>query len=262
VEIYTDKFGREWMRHEGDPRPAAWVRASEIAVDVNVQRTLKPAKLARMRKEGLRYEKVEAITVSQRPDGQLTAVEGQYRTTIAKDEPGDPWLLVTLVPDLTVAEEARIANEISSGRTRHTPLDQWKLALEAGDEYITAADVVLTELGLTVGAGKYTRNIAAVAAVMRTVRSQSAPADGAKLLWATLDMVDGVPESADRKPGARWDATIINAVARVLQAEDIDPKRLRAKLTAHNVQYWLSFSPRVEQELRRVYNSGKKSRFI
>jgi hypothetical protein len=262
VEIITDEFGREWARHPDAPFPLGWVRASELNVDVNVQRSLRPAKLGKMRREGLRPEKLEPITVSQRHDGSLVVVEGQYRVTLAREQERDQLLEVKLLTGLTVADEARIASEISNGRTRHNPFDQWKLALESGDDYITAADVVLTELGVTVGQGKYDRNIAAVATVMRVVRSQPTPDGGARLLWATLDMVDAIPETADRKPGSRWDSQIIGAVASVLRSDEVDPKRVRLKLTDHNVQYWMSFSPRVEQELRRSYNHGKKSRFI
>jgi hypothetical protein len=252
-----DRFGRNWISHEGDPRKVTWVRAGDLFIDANVQRPMKPIKLAKMRAEGYNAAKTEGITVSQRPDGRLAIVEGQYRVSLAQETDPDLLLIAVLIDGLSISDEARLAAEISKDRTRHNALDQWKLAQEAGDPYAIAADVVLAELNLTAGAGQYHRNIAAVGTLLNVIHEGENASQGSAILYNTLKIIDGIPESG--KPGTRWSSQMIKAVSAVVRTEGVSLERLAAKMQAQNSQYWLSFSPRIEPEIRRIYNSAKRT---
>ena len=92
--------------------------------------------------------------VSRRQDGTYWVIDGQNRVAAVRElVGGEHELLCTIVPDLTITEEARVFALINGSRSRSntSPIEQWKAQLAAEDPETLAINAILAEFGLTIG---------------------------------------------------------------------------------------------------------------
>jgi hypothetical protein len=226
---------------EDDPRQILWVSVDELVIDEDIQREVDEAK-HKIFHNDWNWDLAEIPTVSARK-GNLVVTEGQHRVLRRKELAPHSHLWVVKRPGASgTAAEAEAAQGIAKGRRGHSALAQWDLRLHAGDPYVTAGDRVLSELGLVMGAGSTAAGIMAAQAVYGILTGgKRTPQQGEELLRRTLTVLASAwPD--DYAPGARWEGTLVRAVAHLLDvnAEIIDTKKLTARLsTTSSAEAWL-----------------------
>jgi hypothetical protein len=239
----------EWIPGPGgrsDPRSVGKVRVGDIVVDQRVQRTIDALKVDWL-SENWDWALGEVVTVREREDGELVAIEGQHRALAlkAKDPAIEIWV-VRAEGAVGIEDEAAIALGIAKGRRPHSRVHEWRMRVTAGLEHEVEAEKVLNSLGLTVTSGHSGNTISAAGTLMRVIHgTQARPRtaqSGAMLLRRTLTAIQTAIPDDPSQPGRRYDSSILMAVAQLIATyPSLNLGRLEEKLSARTAPQWLAF---------------------
>lgn len=253
-----------------DPRDMLWVCVDDLIIDPVVQRALQ-YKSPVWRTEWT-WNRAEIVTVASR-DGKLFVVEGQNRVEKRKLIAPGSHLWAVLAPESGREAEAAAALGITRGRKKHSPIDVWKLAAEAGGAHENAAEQVLADFGLSVsGDGNVRNGIAAVTSLSLIIRSRGkTPEQGAALLEKVMKVITG---AYDREDSSRFEGSMIRGIADVIESNPgrkLDIQRLTDVVARRTPDKWLLLAKDaanvhgepnvwlfVSREVIREYNKGKR----
>ncbi|MGW5232071.1 DUF6551 family protein [Streptomyces nodosus] len=171
--------------------------------------------------------------VSKRGDGRYYLLDGQHSTKVALEKHGPDFERHCLVfEELTTAEEAALFLAANRDRKAVKPVDNYRVALTAGEPLVTRVDAEVKSCGLTVTGSTSPNQIGAVQAVL----SVGAKREG--LLPKVLNTL----ANAWGRDKTSWDNMVIRAVGMVIDHEanrsKIDLDRLAKVLRKKTVRQW------------------------
>lgn len=128
-------------RKESAPHVAD-IRADRIIIDERVQRSLIPARLKKLT-DTLDLDALGVITVSERDDGDLIAIDGQHRlAALLAHDMGEWEVTCHVYRKLTLAQEAALFRRLNDTR-KITPYDDYSKGLVEGDPECRAIEKIL-----------------------------------------------------------------------------------------------------------------------
>lgn len=143
-----------------------WVPLSEIQVDLNAQRQLRPAWVAAHEAE-FDPEQIGLIVVNLRKNGKWYVIDGQHRVELLRAVGwGDQQIQCEAFEGLTQAEEAVLflaRNDRLAVRT----FDKFKVAMTAGDDVANDIDRIVSSAGLVISDQEKDGHIVAVRALQK-----------------------------------------------------------------------------------------------
>lgn len=172
-----------------------------------------------------------AAIVSKREDGRYYVLDGQHSTKVALDKHGPDFPRHCMVyEDLTRAEEAALFLAANRDRKAVRPVDNYRVALTAGDELVARIDAEVLSCGLTVTGSTSANQIGAVQAVL---------AVGARR-EGLLPKVLNTLANAWAKDRTTWDNMAIRAVGMVIDTnwDAVQLDRLARTLQKVPVGVW------------------------
>lgn len=200
--------------------PAA-LRVDEIFADPTYQRT---CDVARARKMAATWDRRLAgiLEVSDRGEHltpRYAIIDGQHRWAAAGYLVDPPPMVANIHTGLTVADEAKLFDQLNRQRRQPSTWDHWKARRAAGDEDVAAIETVVDDRGLVIDMSPADGRIACVSALEKVVKLGGIP-----LLDNSLQLITKVWGS--RRDGL--DASIIRGTSLVLfyLNKEIDPGRL------------------------------------
>jgi hypothetical protein len=261
-----------------DPREFRYLLTSNLLADPRRQRECNPEVVARIAHE-FEWARFEVLTVAAalQSGGMYEVVEGQHRALAAKAKAKEVGRELSvpcmILPGRTNEKaQAQIALDITRGRRRHSALEKWRLAYNAGHPHEIYATVKLEELGFRLGKKQSANTIAAVGTVWDIVHGGNfTPEFGAELLHTTLTVITAAFPTHDHVSNStRWDRYLLLAVANLLlHNEGLDRTRLANSVRARPAVQWLNLgkgvaqvSPDVAiaQMIREEYNRNLRTR--
>lgn len=200
--------------------PAA-LRVDEIFADDTYQRV---CDVARARKMAATWDRRLAgiLEVSDRGEHltpRYAIIDGQHRWAAAGYLVDPPPMVANIHTGLTVADEAKLFDQLNRQRRQPSTWDHWKARRAAGDEDVAAIETVVDDRGLVIDMSPADGRIACVSALEKVVKLGGIP-----LLDNSLQLITKVWGS--RRDGL--DASIIRGTSLVLfyLNKEIDPGRL------------------------------------
>lgn len=178
-----------------------------------------------------------AAIVSKRKDGRYYLLDGQHSTKVALEKHGPDFERHCMVyEELTQPEEAALFLAANRDRKAVKPVDNYRVALTAGEPLVKRVDAEVLSCGLTVTGSTSPNQIGAVQAVLAI--GEKRPQLLTKVL-TTLEQAWGRDQSS-------WDNMMIRAVGMVIltnwKTEEAEPRvdlnRLASVLRKRTVRQW------------------------
>lgn len=228
-----------------DPRPVYYqkIRVGLLEVDpsLDAQRMFQRSWANKLGKKWNPRLLLPAI-VSKRADGRYYLLDGQHSTKVATEKHGPDFERHCLVyEELTPAEEAALFLAANRDRKAVKPVDNYRVALTAGEPLVTRVNAEVESCGLTVTGSSSPNQVGAVQAVLTI---------GEKRV-GLLPMVLYTLAEAWGRDSTSWDNMMIRAVGMVIHTnwkkkeegkEEEDPKvdldRLAVVLRKRTVRQW------------------------
>jgi hypothetical protein len=162
------------------------VPLAELKVDPKAQRLLTPG-WVKARVKDFAPDKVGYITVNRRVCGTLYIVDGQHRVALLKAVKFGPKVHAEMFDGLTQQEEARLFRARNDRRAIRK-IDDFNIAVTAGDPQACDISAVAAELGLRIGKNQLDRCISSVDKLERIYEGGgiASPAEGRAALRRTL----------------------------------------------------------------------------
>lgn len=228
-----------------DPREFVAYLLDDLVIDSTSQRGIDDERVRKIAHDfdWLRFEVPSVVALD---NGRARVIEGQHRCLALRliaDETTVVTCAVLPVPPGEVVE-ASIAYAIAKGRQGHSALARWLLLVHMQSPHELAAEAVLRERGLRLGASPDVYTISAVATVSRIVHgsgSRRSPEVGAELLGRVVDVLARAFPPDVEAVAARWDWRIMRAVGDLIARNDeIRDERLVKVLADRNAQKWIA----------------------
>lgn len=142
--------------------------AKELQCDPRVQREVRATWVKRLTSEWSGFD--GPVHVSIRDDGFMSVVDGWHRVLAFREQPGfnGDKIFCQVYKHLTVQEEAALFRKLNT-RAQVSQLDDFRVAITAGDVEAVAINGIIESLGLSVGIGG-DGQIAAVMALKNVYR--------------------------------------------------------------------------------------------
>lgn len=226
----------------GVPPTPAWIPVEMLSIDAEYQRSTDNDASQRLIKSiaaKFDWRLCSTLTVSRRPDGTMTVIDGQHRTLAVKLRGDIPHLPCCVFSYSGTEEEAKMFIAANRSRKPMNRLDDFHAALVAGDELALQIQRLVKEAGLSV-----TRNtsstawkpgeIAFTASIASTLRKY-----GPGIVSAALtDIAEAFPDQKVIHSGS-----IFLGLVKVLTSPpaDFDPDRLFQALLRYSADEWGSF---------------------
>ncbi|UUU38443.1 DUF6551 family protein [Streptomyces sp. NBC_00162] len=175
--------------------------------------------------------------VSKRADGRYYLLDGQHSTQVALEKHGPEFERHCLVyEELADAEEAALFLAANRDRKAVKPVDNYRVALTAGEPLVTRVDAEVVSCGLTVTGSSSPNQVGAVQAVLLI---------GEKRVGLLPKVLTTLAEAWGRD-ATSWDNMMIRAVGMVIHtnwkkeddAPRIDLDRLALVLRKRTVRQW------------------------
>ncbi len=196
------------------------INTSEVFVDTTYQRPCDPARARAMARDW-NPRLAGIIEVSDRGPASLpryAIIDGQHRWAAAQllDQP--PTLVANVHTGLTVADEAKLFDQLNRARKKVNVFEHYKARLAAGDWIIGRIQAVLDKRGLIVDPAPKDGHIGCVGTLEKVADIDDA------LLDETLELIIDIWG----KRRDALDAPIIHGLALILHSlrDDIDLERL------------------------------------
>jgi hypothetical protein len=182
------------------------LKASELDVDVRVQREEEPAQCRKLAK-GWNDMLVGNLTASYR-DGEFFLVDGQQRYTTKMKYLNDPdYLFDVLVhDDLTVKDEGRMFLAMNRDHKAVSAYDKFHVAVAIGEEPESTVNKIITALGYSIARTSSEKGIGAPAAILRIYNSQGVAA-------LTFAIQTNVNAKFNKVGKNQWDALFLEGAA-------------------------------------------------
>ncbi|MET8831597.1 DUF6551 family protein [Streptomyces sp. NPDC004610] len=223
-----------------DPRPVHYekVRVGLLEVDpsLDAQRMFQRSWANKLGKKWNPRLLLPAI-VSKRPDGRYYLLDGQHSTHVAEEKHGPDFERHCMVyEELTPAEEAALFLAANRDRKAVKPVDNYRVALTAGEPLVTRVNAEVESCGLTVTGSTSPNQVGAVQAILTI---------GEKRVDLLPKVLTTLAEAWGRD-GTSWDNMMIRAVGMVIYtnwkkeeaAPKIDLDRLAVVLRKRTVRQW------------------------
>jgi hypothetical protein len=208
-----------------------------------------------------------AAIVSKREDGRYYLLDGQHSTKVAVDKHGPDFERHCMVYEgLTRAEEAALFLAANRDRKAVRPVDNFRVALTAGDELVTRINNEVESCGLTVTGSTSANQIGAVQAVVAVGTKRE----------GLLPKVLNTLAAAWTKDRTTWDNMAIRAVGMVIDTnwDTVQLDRLARTLQKAPVGHWKMHAVRMTtsgggsnsrslplaENIVTAYNSGLRDR--
>ncbi|MET8102220.1 DUF6551 family protein [Streptomyces sp. NPDC005236] len=174
-----------------------------------------------------------AAIVSKREDGRYYLLDGQHSTKVALERHGPDFERHCLVFEgLTKPEEAALFLAANRDRKAVKPVDNYRVALTAGEPLVTRVDAEVRSCGLTVTGSTSPNQVGAVQAVLAVGEKRE----------GLLPKVLNTLADAWGRDKTSWDNMVIRAVGMVIDHEanrsKIDLDRLAKVLRKKTVRQW------------------------
>lgn len=226
-----------------DPRKMQHIPVSKLVIDSEPQRAMNMDIVERIANEW-DWLRAEAATVVPLGNGKFRVVEGQHRVRALQmlDPTAGMWCLVLPTTERGVDIEAKLGRTIATGRRGYSTLAKWVSCVASGEPHEVAANQVLADHGLRVGAAQSSRTIAAVGAVSKIVHGQkNTPATGADHLHKVLTIILSTwPDHDPSSSTSRFDGRLIEALGVIVARNpNVDVKRMTNKLGTKRAMRWI-----------------------
>ncbi|MER6405941.1 DUF6551 family protein [Streptomyces viridosporus] len=169
--------------------------------------------------------------VSKRSDGRYYVLDGQHSNRVALEKHGPKFERHCLIyEELQPSEEAALFLAANRDRKAAKPVDNYRVALTAGEPLVMRIDAEVKSCGLTVTGSSSPNQIGAVQAVMAVGEKREG------LLPKVLNTV----ADAWGRDASSWDNMVIRAVALVIDSnwDRVDLVRLTKALRKYTVRLW------------------------
>lgn len=197
------------------------IQVDDIFADTTYQRVLD---VVRARKMSAAWDRRLAgiLEVSDRGEHaspRYAIMDGQHRWAAAKYLNPPPSLVANVHEGLSVADEAKLFDQLNRARKQTNVWDHWKARSAAGDNTVCSIEGILAKHGLRVDPGPRDGNVGCTGALEKVVKI-----GGLELLDDVLTLIVGAWQT--RRDGL--DAPVIHGLALVLHhlRDHIDHARL------------------------------------
>lgn len=241
------------------------VKASELTVDIMVQRELDPNRVRQMAND-LRLEAIGTLCVSQRSDGTKVVIDGGHRrAALIEAGEGETSVNAEVYSNLELADEAALFR-YRNNTQKVGYLDRFRVRLIEGEKNAVEVEKLAIKHGWAVVTNP-TDNIP----VLLSVRKLE------QLYLMDPDVADLTLETVTRAWGYAYDAVdyrILDGLARFLRRywKDVDANDLVIKLQAYNggpdalisraqglrEMLFTSQGMAIAELITEAYNKGKK----